>query len=175
MKRDEKFALADRYKEMLEDIAGFVLLDYRGLTVAEITELRGKLRGVNSRLQVVRNRILGHAMREKPYGESISRHLADPTAIAVASEDAIVVAKVLNEFKKNHDVVELKAGVVETEYLDTEQVQGMHKMRSKKELLAAILGGIQAPASNILGGVQGLSRKLASLMRAYEKKLEEAA
>ncbi len=175
MKRDEKFALCDRYKEMLQGTPGFVLVDYRGLTVDEITDLRTKLREVGARLQVVRNRIFGHAIGDEAFVDQVKTHLAGPTAVLIAEEDLIGAGKILVAFKKDHDVIELKAAVIEGEYIDEEQVQALHKMRSKTELLAAILGGIEAPARNLLTDFQGPARKLAGLLRAYEEKLGEAA
>ncbi len=175
MKKNEKFALTDRYKEIVSDLNGFILLDYRGLTVEEITDLRQKLREKGGRLQVIRNRLFAHAINDQPYAEGLKQNLAGPSAILHSTEDIIALAKVLNSFISDHEVVKLKAAVIESEYLDTAQVQTMHKLRSKQDLLAAILGGIQAPARNLLGDIQGVPRKLAGLFRAYEKKLEEAA
>ena len=175
MKRDEKFVLCDRYKEMLEGTPGFVLVDYRGLTVDEITDLRTKLREAGAKLQVVRNRIFGHAIGDEKYIDQVKTHLVGPTAVLIAKEDVIGAGKILFAFKKDHDVIDLKAAVLEGEYIDNDQVQTLHQMRSKTDLLAAILGGIEAPARNLLTDFQDPARKLAGLFRAYEEKLGEAA
>ncbi len=170
----EKKELTQEYAAMIEQASGFLVFDYQGLTVGEISDLRTKIRETDSKMLVVKNRMFKRAVEDKPYSE-LAKLLLGPNAVVFAGEDPVMPAKALVEFAKEHDKVEIRAGVVDNIYMDAKEVVTLSKIPSKDQLYANILGGIKAPASNILGCVKGLHNKLHGLMKAYAEKLDEAA
>lgn len=174
MKRSEKQTLEQEYTKFLDQSSGILLFDYRGLTVAEISQLRSKLRKVGGTLRVVRNRMLKRAVGDRPY-KQLSTLLKGPNCVVFSSKDPVSPAKELVEFAKTHDKVKIRGGAVSDSFLNAAQVEILSKTPPIEQLYAKILGGVKAPASKILGGVKGLHNKLHGLMKAYCEKLEKAA
>ncbi len=170
----QKKELTQDYLSKIDQAPGFLVFNYQGLTVKEISELRGKIREAEAAMFVVKNRMLKRAIEGKPYSE-LNDILVGANAVIFAGDDPVSPAKALVDFAKDHDKVEILAGVVDDAYMDAKQVEALSKIPSKDQLYANILGGVKAPASNILGCVKGLGNKLHGLMTAYVEKLEEAA
>ncbi|RJP20943.1 MAG: 50S ribosomal protein L10 [Candidatus Omnitrophota bacterium] len=174
LKRTDKEKLVEEYNALLEKSSGMLIFDYRGLTVEQVTELRNNIRSAGGTMRVVKNRMMKRIVKDKPYAK-IQEVLFGPSAVIFAGDDPVAPAKKLVEFAKTHEPVKIKAGVVNEAYLDAAQVDILSKIPSKEQLYAKILGGIKAPASNILGCLKGMHQKLHGLMKAYADKLEEAA
>ncbi|MBN2328932.1 MAG: 50S ribosomal protein L10 [Candidatus Omnitrophica bacterium] len=174
MRRPDKENLEQEYQQTLNNSAGILLFDYRGLTVEEITELRSKVRAAGGSMRVVRNRMLKRAISDRPYSQ-LGDLLLGPNCAIFAGDDPVSPAKALVEFAKTHDKIEIRGGAVNDAFLTAAQVDQLSKVPPIEQLYAQILGGVKAPASNILGGVKGLHNKLHGLMKAYCDKLEEAA
>ncbi|MDX9753808.1 MAG: 50S ribosomal protein L10 [bacterium] len=174
--RQQKVELAVDYQGILEKSSGFIVFDYRGLTVAQISALRGKVRETGAQMHVIKNRMLKRAVESKPYAQKIGPFLTGPSAVIFSGkDDPITPAKALVEFAKTNDKVNIKAGVVGEDFMDAKGVDRLSKIPGKNELYSMILGGINAPARNLLGCFNGLGRKLHGLMTAYAEKLEKEA
>jgi large subunit ribosomal protein L10 len=174
MKRAEKHTLEQEYTQFLDKSSGILLFDYRGLTVAEISQLRTKLRKVGGTLRVVRNRMLKRAIGDRPY-KQICGLLRGPNCVVFSGKDPVSPAKELVDFAKTHDKVQIRGGAVNDAFLNAAQVELLSKVPPIEVLYSKILGGVKAPASKVLGGVKGLHNKLHGLMKAYCDKLESAA
>ncbi|MBD3267870.1 50S ribosomal protein L10 [bacterium] len=171
--RQQKVELADEYKSILDKTAGFIVFDYRGLTVEEVNDLRGKLRDAGANMQVVKNRMLKRAVEDRPYADQLNDLLIGTNAAIFANEeDPITPAKAIVNFAKDNEKIHIKAGVIGTDFMDDKGVGELAKVPSQEELYAKILGGIKSPAQNVLGGIKGLHQKLFGLMNAYKDKLE---
>lgn len=133
--------------ELLNGAASAVVVDYRGLTVAQDTELRKQLREAGVTYKVYKNTMIRFAAKGTEF-EALEPHLEGPTALAVSKEDATAPARVLAEFAKKADKLELKAGVVEGTYYDAKGIQVIATIPSREVLLGKLLGSIQSPIAN---------------------------
>ncbi len=174
LNRTQKKELTDEYKGIIDQSAGFVIFEYRGITVEEVTNLRNKIREAGGVTRVVKNRMLKRAIEDRPYPE-LNEHLTGPNAIIFSGDDPVAPVKNLMDFVKEHENLKIKAGVVNDTFLDAAQVEQLSKIPPKDQLYAKILGGIKAPASNILGCVKGAHQKLHGLIKALAEKIEDAA
>lgn len=144
--------------ELLDGAQAVVLADYRGLTVEQDTALRKQLREAGVTYKVYKNTMLNFAVKGTDF-ESLSPHLEGPTAIAVSKEDATAPARILFNFAKSADALELKAGVVEGTYYDQDGIKVIATVPSREELLAKFLGSIQSPITNFARVIKQIAEK----------------
>ena len=133
--------------ELFDGAASAVVVDYRGLTVEQDTQLRKQLREAGVTYKVYKNTMIRFAAKGTEF-EALEPHLEGPTALAVSKEDATAPARVLAEFAKKADKLELKAGVVEGTYYDEKGIQVIATIPSREILLGKLLGSIQSPIAN---------------------------
>ena len=131
--------------EDIKDAASVVLVDYRGLTVAEDTALRKQLREAGIVYKVCKNTMMKRAFEGTDFA-ALDEHLEGPSAIAISKDDATAPARILCKFAKDAKALELKAGVVEGTVYD---VAGLSKVPSREELLSKLLGSLQSPITNL--------------------------
>ena len=144
--------------EMLDGAKAAVIVDYRGLTVEQDTALRKQLREANVQYKVYKNTMINFAIKGTEF-ESLSKHLEGPTALAVSKEDASVPAKLLYEFAKKADKLELKAGVVDGTYYDEKTISVIATIPSREVLLGRLLGSIQSPITNFARVIKQIAEK----------------
>ena len=133
--------------ELLNGAASAVVVDYRGLTVAQDTELRKQLREAGVTYKVYKNTMIKRAAEGTDFA-ALDPDLEGPTAIAVSKEDATAPARILAEFAKKADKLEIKAGVVEGNYYDAKGMAAIANVPSREVLLGKLLGSIQSPITN---------------------------
>ena len=134
-----------------EDIAGAqsaVLVDYRGLTVAEDTELRKQLREAGVIYKVCKNTMMKRAFEGTELA-ALEEHLEGPSAIAISKDDATAPARILAKFAKTAPALEIKAGVVEGTFYDANGMKAIANVPSREELLSKLLGSLQSPITNL--------------------------
>lgn len=152
-------AKEDAVKALKDEFAGydsFIFTDYRGMTVAQITDLRHELRKENSALRVVKNRYAKIAFNDLDK-TGLGTQLKGPTAVALVKGDtANVVAKALYASQKNGSSIQVKGGLVDGDLLTAEQVEALSKLPGKLELIASLMGTMKAPV-----------QKLAATLLAY--------
>ncbi|HHY20731.1 MAG TPA: 50S ribosomal protein L10 [Bacilli bacterium] len=124
-----------------------VVVDYRGLNVAEVTELRKQLREAGIDYKVYKNTLARRATAEVELTE-LDEFLLGPTAIAFGYEDAVAPAKIINDFAKKHEALEIKAGVIEGKIATVEEVKALAELPSREGLLSMLLSVLQAPIRN---------------------------
>ena len=135
--------------EELQAAAAGVIVDYRGLTVEEDTELRRKFREAGVKYTVVKNSLLGFAAKNVGL-EGLEEVLHGPTAIAYHTEDMVAPAKVFSDFAKAHDVISLKSGFMEGKVMTLDEVKTLASTPSKDVLIAKIMGSLQSPVSGLV-------------------------
>ncbi|MDN4527211.1 50S ribosomal protein L10 [Fictibacillus fluitans] len=147
-------SILDTKKQLVSDIAGqlresksTILVDYRGLTVAAVTELRKQLREAGIEFKVYKNSMTRRAADETGLSE-LNEHLVGPTAIAFSNDDVVAPAKILNDFAKDHEALEIKAGVIEGRIATLEEVKALAVLPSREGLLSMVLSVLQAPIRN---------------------------
>ncbi|WP_436664103.1 50S ribosomal protein L10 [Alicyclobacillus acidoterrestris] len=151
--RPEKEQLVNEIAERIERSKSVVLADYRGLNVAEDTELRSKLREAGVEYQVLKNTMTSRAAAKLNYAD-LDQYLAGPTAVAFGYDDAVTAAKVLYDFSRDHKALELKGGIVEGRIVSAEEVASIAKLPSREGLLSMLLSVLQAPMRNLAYSLQ---------------------
>lgn len=143
-KRQARIEAVERLKERLRSAKSVILTEYRGLTVAEITELRQALREGAAEYRVVKNSLTRRAADELGI-QGLTPYLAGPTAVAFASGDPVATAKILSAFSKRTPVLQVKAGLVGGRILPREEVLAMAELPPREVLVARLLGLMVAP------------------------------
>lgn len=153
---EEKKQLVQEMKENFQDSACTVVTDYRGLNVAQVTELRKQLREAGVEFRVIKNTLLRRATKEVDL-EGLNEHLVGPTAVAFSKDDAVAPAKILQEFAKKNENLKIKVGVLEGEIVDAEQIKALADLPSREGLLSMLLSVLQAPMRNFALAVKAVS------------------
>ncbi|MCR5267981.1 MAG: 50S ribosomal protein L10 [Lachnospiraceae bacterium] len=153
-----KKPIVQEIAENVKDAQSVVLVDYRGLTVEQDTQLRRQLREAGITYKVYKNTMMNFAFKGTDY-ESLAPHLEGPSAIAISKEDATAPARVLAKFAKTTPALELKGGVVEGVYYDAKGIVGISSIPSREELLSKLLGSIQSPITNFARVMNQLAEK----------------
>ena len=142
-----KQPVVDEIKELFDGAETAVVVDYRGLTVAQDTELRKKLREAGVVYKVYKNTMIRFAGKGTAF-EALEPNLEGPTALAVSKTDATAPARILAEFAKTAPALEIKGGVVEGVYYDEKGMAQISSIPSREVLLGKLLGSIQSPITN---------------------------
>lgn len=142
-----KQPIVSEIKELLDGAETAVVVDYRGITVAQDTELRKKLREAGVSYKVYKNTLIRFAAKGTAF-EALDPNLEGPTAIAVSKTDATAPARILAEFAKTAPALEVKGGVVEGIYYDAAGMAKIASIPSREILLGKLLGSIQSPITN---------------------------
>ena len=143
-----KQPIVQEISENIKDAQSVVVVDYRGLTVAEDTQLRKALREAGVTYKVYKNTMMNFAFKGTPC-EELCQHLEGTNALAVCTEDATAPARILAKYAKQFPALELIAGVVEGNYNDQAGIQALAGIPSREELLGKLLGSIQSPIANL--------------------------
>jgi large subunit ribosomal protein L10 len=161
-------------KEKLGRASSVVVADYRGLDVAAVNALRAKLRATGAcEYRVVKNSILRRAS-EGTDAATIATHFRGPTALAMAFGDPVVLAKVLVDFAKQHEVFELRAGLLDGKPLGEGELATLSTLPSLDELRGRLVGLLQAPAQKLVMVLSAPAAQLARVTEARSKKLAES-
>ncbi|MBM6616126.1 50S ribosomal protein L10 [Bacillus suaedaesalsae] len=134
--------------DKLRDSKSTIVVDYRGLTVSQVTELRKQLREAGIDFKVYKNTMTRRAATDAGL-EGLNEFLTGPNAIAFGGEDVIAPAKILNEFAKKNEKLEIKAGVIEGNIATVEEVKALAELPSREGLLSMLLSVLQAPIRNL--------------------------
>jgi len=135
-----------------------VVADYRGLNVAQVTELRKQLREAGVEFQVLKNSLLRRATAAAELSD-LDEVLTGPTAVAFSSNDAVAAAKILNDFAKKNDALKLKGGVVEGRVIGESEIKALAELPSREGLLSMLLSVLQAPVRNFALAVKAVAEK----------------
>lgn len=153
-----KTPIVDEIKSYVEDAKSTVLVDYRGLTVEQDTQLRKQLREAGVIYKVYKNTMLNLAFEGTDYAQ-LEPHLKGPTAIAVSKEDETAPARILNDFAKTADALQFKGAIVDGTYYDEEGVKALAAIPSRDVLLSRLLGSMQSPIANLARVLNQIAEK----------------
>ena len=156
-----KTSAIEEAKQVLGGYNHYIFIDYRGLSVAQITKLRDQLREKGSQLKVFKNTFARVAF-DSLNNSAVAEYLSGPTAIALVKEDANESAKILFDFVKDAPNLKVKGAWVDNELYDAAKIEAFAKLPGKKQLIAMLMSTINGPA-----------RKLAGTLQAYVEKLEK--
>ena len=159
----EKAEVVKQTVELLNNAESAIVVDYRGLTVAEVTDLRKQLRDAGVKMSVIKNKILDRAVEGTDY-EDLKSTFVGPTAVAFSDEDPIAPAKILKNFADDHDALEIKGGFIEKKVKTLDEINEYATMPSREDLLSMLASALQDPM-----------RKIARAVKAVADKEDEAA
>jgi large subunit ribosomal protein L10 len=154
---DDKKAVVAEVSAKLADAQTMVVAEYSGVEVADLTVLRAKARQSGVYLRVLKNTLVRRAVASTSFAP-LAEHMAGHLIYGI-SADAVAAAKVLNDFAKGNDKLVLKAGCYDGKVLDKAGVQALASIPSREELLAKLLGVMQAPVSGFAGALAALAKK----------------
>ncbi len=158
-KTEQKQVVIDAIAKSLSEASSVVLVDYRGLTVEQDTNLRKQLRDAGVHYKVYKNTMMNFAIKGTQF-ESLGEHLKGPSGCAMSTgDDPIAAARVLANFAKKADKLEIKCGVIEGTLYDAAGVQELSNIPSREELLSKLLGSIQSPITNFARCMKQLAEK----------------
>ncbi|WP_066688254.1 50S ribosomal protein L10 [Christensenella intestinihominis] len=164
-KLQEKQAAVADVVDKMKRAQSVVVLDYRGLTVAEVSDLRSKFREAGVEYKVIKNNMLKRAAEELKI-EGVEDYFKGPTAVAFGFEDPVSPAKILCKFVKDAGKTEIKGGILAGQAMDAQKIESLAKLPSKEELIAKMLGSLNAPITNFALALQAIPRGLACALKA---------
>ena len=144
--------------EAIKEAQSVVLVDYRGLTVEQDTNLRKQLREAGVTYKVYKNTMMNFAFKGTDF-EQLAPYLEGPSAVAISTTDATAPARILAKFAKDAKKLEIKAGVVEGNVYDAAGMQAISQIPSRDELISKLLGSLQSPITNFARVMNQLAEK----------------
>lgn len=154
----KKAEIVEEVVAKFEASASVVFVDYRGLTVEEVTNLRKQLRDAGVEMKVIKNSILSRAADKVGY-EGLADVFTGPTAVAFSNEDVVAPAKIMVEFAKDAKALEVKGGIVEGKVNTVEQINELATLPNREGLLSMLLSVLQAPVRNVAYAVKAVAEK----------------
>jgi large subunit ribosomal protein L10 len=172
--RPEKVAVVDEVRQRFEGAAGAVLTEYRGLTVAELAQLRRELAAAGGDYKVYKNTLVRLAVADGPQA-AVGELLTGPTAIAFVQGDVSTVAKALRDFARDNPNLTIKGGIVGSGSLSAAEVHVLADLPPREVMLAQLAGALSAPLQQLAGLIEALPRNLAYGLSALLGQREEGA
>jgi large subunit ribosomal protein L10 len=173
-RKEQKAEQVELLTEKLKKAKVAVLTDYRGLTVSQIQDLRGKLRGGDVEYRVVKNTLARRAA-EAAGVAALEKDLEGPVAIAFGYDDLSTPAKLINDWVRATRLkLDVKGGLVEGRVFSSDQVKSLADLPSRETLIAQLLGTLQSPVGQLVGIMQTPLQQLLGVLNAYKTKLEAA-
>src|SRR5579862_9879298 len=175
MPTEAKERAVDEIAQKLRDSKVAIFTDYRGLTVKDLADLRGRLRPAKVDYQVVKNTLTRLAAAKADISADLNSVLEGPTAVGFGYDDVVQAAKAINDYARTSRVLEIKAGLLENQVLSAAEITSLATLPAKPVLQAQILGTMTAPIQNLLGVLNAASRDLLSVLVQRQTQLEQAA
>ena len=172
---EQKKKIVEDLKDRFERSAGVYLVDFQTMTVAEANAFRSKLTAEGIDYKVAKNTLISKAIEGNEKFPFLDSDLKGQSGLIFGYEDAVTAAKIL---KKSHDETEkpkLKAAILDGAYYDSTQLKTLASLPTKEDLIASIMGSLNAPASGIVGSIGAVIRDLAYLVEEVAKKNNDAA
>lgn len=172
--RAEKVALVEQLTDQLQRAQAVVLADFRGLDVAATNELRSRLRKQGVEYRVIKNTLIRRAAAQAGI-EGLDSLLEGPTALAFGYDDPVVPARELARFSKDFNQLRIKGGILQGRVIDTKEIQRLAELPSRDELLAKVVGGVQAPLYGLVGVLAATLRSFVYAVDALRRQREAEA
>lgn len=171
MARPDKEAAVKELQDKFGKAKSLVITDYIGLDVAEMTELRAKLREAGVDYKVVKNTLAKIAANNSDLSE-INELFSGPTAIAFGIDDVVSPAKILDDFSEDHELLEIKGGFLNGEVISKEKVESLAKIPSREQLLAKAFASMKSPITGLVNVLSGNMRNFVSVLSQIKDQKE---
>lgn len=171
--REIKAQTVSEIKQLLKDSSSVVLVDYKGINVEEATRMRRQLSEAGIKYKVYKNTLVEIAAKEVGI-VGLSAHLSGPTAMAFGLSDPVAPAKQISESIKKLNKMQIKAGLLEGKVIDAQSVKVLAELPSKQELVAKLLGSLNAPVVNLVGVLGGPVRAFVYALNSIKESKESA-
>lgn len=170
MDRATKATSISEIKGRFDKMTSVVFLDFKGMTVEQVSKLRTEFRKSGVEYRVVKNTLVKKAVADKPWSKQLGKALVGFTGLAWSYEDPSAAAKVVKAFRKDNEKLQIKAGLVEGQLLDSAAVESqLATMPGKDEMRAQLLATLQAPLQNFVALLQAPAQNFAYLLSAKER------
>ena len=174
MNRDEKTAMIQELSDTVAKAPYAFLIDYTGITVPAVTDLRRQIRGTKSEYLVVKNTLALRAIKGKPL-EALAEHFTGMTAVAYSQTDIVALAKVIHTFGKTNPHVKVKAALLDGKAVPASSLETLATMPSRNELVAKLLGLMQSPVRRLVTVLSAPHRNVAATIAAVARQKEQTA
>lgn len=164
-----KEQIVNEIKDKFGRASSIVLVDYQGLNVEEATELRKKFREAGAEYKVYKNTLMRRALVDLGF-EEIVPFLVGSNAVALGYDDPVTPAKIIAEYSKETEKMELKVGIVDQQFVDTDGVKALSELPSREELVARVVGGLNSPIVGFVNVLQGNIRNLVYALNEIKDK-----
>ena len=171
MNKQEKAREIESLRSELQSQPPTFVLAYRGLTVNQVSALRKKVRATSSRYRVVKNRLALRVIKGTPY-EGLAPHFEGPTAIATCSKDPSALAKALDEFTKDNQGLQVKAGLVDGRVIDPQSIKALASLPSREVLVSRLLSVLNGPMVRLVTVMKAPARGLVRVLDEIARKKE---
>jgi len=161
-------------RERMQKSKVVIVTDFKGLDVGTLTELRDKLREVDVEFQVIKNTILRRAS-EGTGVEPLKDHFKGPSAIAISYSDPVAPAKVLSDFAKTNEKLEIKIGVIDGKLIDLTAIKALAALPSREQLLATVLSAMIAVPTSFVRALNDVPRRMVNVLQAIKDQKESQA
>jgi large subunit ribosomal protein L10 len=171
---EDKKKLVEQLRERMQKSKVVIVTDFKGLDVGKLTELRQKLREANVEYQVIKNTMLRRAS-EGTGVEPIKDHFKGPSAIAISYDDPVAPAKVLTDFAKTNDKLQIKVGVINGKVMDLSGIKALSSLPSREQLLGQVLSAMIAVPTSLVRALNDVPRRMVTVLQAIKESKEQAA
>ncbi len=174
MNRDEKSAMIQELSDTVAKAPHAFLIDYTGISVPAVTDLRRQIRGTKAEYLVVKNTFALRAIKGKPL-EALAEHFSGMTAVAYSQTDVVALAKVIHTFGKTNPHVKVKAALLDGKAVPAASLETLATMPSRNELIAKLLGLMQSPVRRLVTVLSAPHRNVAATIAAVARQKEQTA
>jgi large subunit ribosomal protein L10 len=170
MNKTEKSEIVSEIKEMIENASAIYLTDYSGITVEDINQIRNEFRKEGVKYRVIKNTLFQRAITETERFDKLGDHLVGMTGYAFTSHNPVAPAKIIKKYFDTKQKLALKACYIEDQYYPGSQLNELANLPTKTEIIAGILGSLNAPISGVVGVINAVMRDLVSVVDEISKK-----
>jgi len=167
--RDQKKQIIEDLTDKLKEFKSLVFVDYKGLTVKDASEIKRLCKKHKVDYMVVKKTLIKLALEKANIKDIDVKHLSGNIALVIGFEDEIAPAKIVGKFAKDHESLKMLGGIMESKFIDLDQVMALSKIPSKTELLAKLVGSINAPVSGFVNVLAGNLRGLVGVLNAIKE------
>jgi len=167
--RAKKAEIVKSLREKFMNSEGIFVTSFKGFTAAESNEIRKLIREKGGEFKVVKNTLIRLASKDTP-AQPVNDYIEGPTALVIAYQDPVEIAKVLNKFIKDHPSLKLRGFVIKGKGFEGEAIEELVKLPPREVLLSQVLGTLQAPIANFIGVLSAIIRNFLYVLKAIEEK-----